>query len=216
MKRAILPLAGAMLFAILAGFQYFARESKARQAPPADLQHPSTGQVDELRKEMQALRSEVRESQLRAAQVDELAAQRAIEGRGDAAAKREPSEAELALAHELAHEHREAYIGQLQQSFHVEPVDRKWAAAASSEIDAVLHDKEVGGLEVKSVECRASACRVELPFDGTVPKGLPIFLNRLGGSLPNTIAHPESDGHGGTNTVIFMYRAALPPDTEPG
>lgn len=162
-------------------------------------------ELAEMKRELGALRGEVRASAMQRQLID--ATMQRPEAAADVAATPPVDDAEEQLSPEEAHARTEAHIAQIAQSFQAEVADRRWSSKVEAEIGAALKDDHVK-LNAKSVECRAKTCRLEL--EGNEPaaqaKGLPVVANRMGATLPTVMGHEESDGRGGTNMVLYLYR----------
>ena len=61
---------------------------------------------------------------------------------------------------------------------------------------------------VRSVECRAQPCRVEVNDDGTGPSGamVPVFINRIASVLPTVSGARVDQGNGSMATVLYLSR----------
>lgn len=215
MKRYLYPVvAAAVVLAIVVGVQLIPRAKKAH-APSREVAADGS-ELDALRRQVQALESEVRSNSLRTRTIEAVQVGAAVDAPRDRASHEDSSEPPETK--EEAQQRRAAYIAKIEHGFQTEVSDRNWAPMVTKKIDEALHAEDVG-MTAKAVECRSTSCRVELPWDvtGGMQKNLPVFLNRLGQPLPSTIAHQVDDGHGGQNTVVFMFRnATAPSDGEPG
>jgi hypothetical protein len=161
-------------------------------------------ELTELRREVGTLRGEVRASAMQR-QLTDATVQRA-EPAAEATTSPPAEEAEEQVSPEEAQARTEAHIAQIAQAFQAEVADRQWSSKVESEIGAVLKDQVK--LNAKSVECRARTCRLELEGNDAAAqaKGLPVIANRMGPTLPTAMGHVESDGRGGTNMVLYLYR----------
>jgi hypothetical protein len=98
-------------------------------------------------------------------------------------------------------------IASSEQAFRSQPVDARWSQGATASVRAALGDVDEGlRNQVRSVECRAQSCRVEISADGngTAMRDLPMLVNRLGGSLPNVTAGQIDQGDGRQATVLYL------------
>jgi len=218
MKRIMLTLgSGVALVAGLVGVQYWLRPARPAQAAAASVA-AEPRDISALLSEVQALRGEVRTASAQTQLLQSAARERQPEGaRADDRLDPEPTDEERAQAKAAEEQRREQYLVQLGRAFNNEVVDRSWSTAVTAQLEAALKADDVQ-IAPKSVECRSSSCRLELENEdaSASKKGFPLMLNRVGGALPNTIAHQESDGRGGTSTVVYMFRGQLPPEPAAG
>jgi len=181
----------ALGLALGAGIVVHERNSKPSPAKALSLRERD--ELSEMKKDVGALRGELRATVAQTQLVD-----RAMQ-RVNSVREAEPSQAvEEPVEPSSPEEDRarsEAAVMRIAQSFQAEVADRQWSSKVEAEIRAALKDDLIK-LNAKSVECRSETCRLEL--DGNEPgaqiKGLPMIANRLGATLPSTMGHEESDG----------------------
>lgn len=207
MKRWWVPWTVAMgLGLAVGGFKYLVDATSKHPPSAIAVETPSNDEVLRLRREVQALRGDLRSVA--------LGVQVAIKPQptADAApspavdAVEPPTEAEQA-------QRSQRYLEQVSVAFKNEPRDRSWSSLATTAIQAHLADEDVK-LTGVSVDCRSETCRVEIPNvgSGDVGKGLPMLIHRLGPTLPNTVAEQGKSADGNPSTVIYMSRGAAPPE----
>jgi len=96
-----------------------------------------------------------------------------------------------------------------EQAFRSEQRDPRWSQGATAAVRAALAelDDSLRG-QVRSVECRAQSCRVEIGADssGLLMRDLPLMLSRLGATLPSATAAQVDQGDGRQATVLFLSR----------
>ncbi|HKQ68436.1 MAG TPA: hypothetical protein VJT73_03815 [Polyangiaceae bacterium] len=124
-------------------------------------------------------------------------------------ASTEPGAAAQAQTVEDERQQRKQYVASLEASFDHEPRDVTWSNSVMTEIHDAL-SSEVIGLAAKDFECRSLTCRIVLPADERMAKGLPMLVHLLGKSLPNTIIDQLDDNKGGTTTVVYLFRGDPP------
>ena len=94
-----------------------------------------------------------------------------------------------------------------EQAFRSQQVDARWSQGATASVRAALGEVDEGlRNQVRSVECRAQSCRVEISPDagGALMRDLPVLVNRLGSALPNVTAGQVDQGDGRQATVLYM------------
>jgi len=100
-------------------------------------------------------------------------------------------------------------IASSETAFQNEPRDNRWSQGATANVRAALGeiDESVRN-QVRSVDCRARSCRVELGADanGTMARDLPMVIARLGQTLPNVTAGQLDEGDGRSATVLYLSR----------
>ncbi|HEY6879757.1 MAG TPA: hypothetical protein VI299_17135 [Polyangiales bacterium] len=89
-----------------------------------------------------------------------------------------------------------------------EHVDRAWAATTSATVQAQLAEQPGLTEALRSLECRARRCRVELDEEATKPiaAALPALALQLGAVLPNAEFDRLDEGAGKTRHVIYFAR----------
>lgn len=200
--RKILTILAPLLIVSGVGFMLYQSAGKTRAAEARSLRERE--ELNEMKREMGALRGELRTTTLHTQLVD-LAIRRG-DPVSDAAPSSSAAEPAAPSTPEEDHERTEAFIAQIAQSFQAEAADRQWSGKVEAEISAALNNDHVK-LNAKSVECRSKTCRLELEGNepGAQMKGLPLVANHLAATLPSTMGHEESDGHGGTHMVLYLY-----------
>jgi hypothetical protein len=103
---------------------------------------------------------------------------------------------------------RQEQMAVLEANFRQEPTDREWASGATGAVQRALASDDTIQRALRSLECRAQTCRVEMAEDdtGVLGKGLPLFLLQLGQTLPSGTAIPIDDGAGGTTVILYLSR----------
>jgi hypothetical protein len=115
------------------------------------------------------------------------------------------------LTREEAARARQAQMQEVEASFWQEPVDRTWSARAADAVTAALGGDDMGAqVPVRSLECRAHSCRLELDSDetGGLAKTLPVFLSRVGETLPSVTANEVQNPDGSRSTILYMAAAS--------
>jgi hypothetical protein len=60
-------------------------------------------------------------------------------------------------------------VAMREAAFRAEDMDLDWAASARAQLQQVFTSEPAGHVQLRSIECRASSCRLELADDGAVP-----------------------------------------------
>lgn len=133
----------------------------------------------------------------RPAPAADIAKAEAMRLRGDPAAR---AEAELA---------QRAQAAAKEARFRSEPVDARWAPAATSAVQrALAGDAESAQVTARSVECRSQTCRVEMADDGPGSTGsfVPLFAMRVGEVVGSITAVRVDQGRGASALVLYLSR----------
>jgi hypothetical protein len=96
-----------------------------------------------------------------------------------------------------------------EQAFRSEQRDPRWSQGATATVRAALGElDDTLRNQVRSVECRAQSCRVEIGADssGQLMQDLPLMLSRLGSTLPHATAAQVDQGDGRQATVLYLSR----------
>jgi hypothetical protein len=115
------------------------------------------------------------------------------------------------LTREEAARALQAQMQEVEASFWQEPVDRTWSARAADAVTAALGGDDMGAqVPVRSLECRAHSCRLELDSDetGELAKTLPVLFSRVGETLPSVTANEVQNPDGSRSTVLYMAAAS--------
>lgn len=101
-------------------------------------------------------------------------------------------------------ERRRERLADTEATFWREPEDRSWSDKATAAVLDALDTPDTDALEVLDLACRARTCRIELAaIAGEATTMLPVFLSRLGQTLPNVTAAEVENPDGTHGTVIF-------------
>lgn len=96
-----------------------------------------------------------------------------------------------------------------ESAFRSEREDLRWSQGAAASVrDLLASADEPLRSQVRSVECHAQSCRVEINADGhaqTAPD-LPLLLGRLAQTLPKVTAGQFDQGDGRQATVLYLSR----------
>jgi len=101
-----------------------------------------------------------------------------------------------------------AHMNAIAERFRAEPKDPRWAQTATAAVQAAASANEAIRGALRGVECRSDSCRVEIVDDrsGGVAKGLPLFVQSLGDTMPTMQADHEEDGQGHVNMTLYLSR----------
>ena len=149
-------------------------------------------QVTLLRHEVRDLREQL--SRIPGAQV---AAATTPDPRTDAVARQEAQQAERLR------------IAASESAFQSQASDPRWSQGTTASIQAMLaQSDEAVRAQVRSVDCRATTCRVEINAGGgqEMQEQLPMIVAQLGGTLPNVTAGQIDQGDGRQATVLYLSR----------
>jgi len=128
----------------------------------------------------------------------------------DVAANAPPPESSAADVERQRREQR----AELEAKFLQEPDDARWSRQASTSVLDALEDPDAAGLEVRSVSCRSRTCRIELASgaDADADKMLPVFLDRMGRTLPTVTSTEVENADGTRSTILYatMSRETAP------
>lgn len=96
-----------------------------------------------------------------------------------------------------------------ESAFRSEREDLRWSQGVATSVrDLLASADEPLRSQVRSVECHAQSCRVEINADGhaqTAPD-LPLLLGRLAQTLPKVTAGQFDQGDGRQATVLYLSR----------
>jgi hypothetical protein len=99
-----------------------------------------------------------------------------------------------------------AYVATLQASFGLEKVDPRWSSNATTRLwDAINRADALRGA-ARSVECRASTCRIEIDDDGSgdLNKSLPLWSQQFTDVLPRMVGQTITLQNGQTELVLYL------------
>lgn len=168
------------------------------EAPPARTASAAAPGDDaaQLRRQVVSLQREV-DALWRRVGRDEAKVDASASPRHDPAARAEAENAERLRS------------AQVESTFQREVRDERWSAPTAASVQRAL--AEDGGTlreAVRSIECRAQTCRVEINDDGTGPSAamMPVFINRMASVLPTVAGAQVDQGNGSMATVLYLSR----------
>jgi hypothetical protein len=112
------------------------------------------------------------------------------------------------VARQQAQQAERQRIASAESAFQGERRDARWSQDQTAAIRSSLAQAGDGlsGL-VRSIDCRAQTCRVEISAAGpALGQDLPMLLNQLGGNLPHMNAGQVDQGDGTEATVLYLSR----------
>lgn len=156
----------------------------------------SAAQIDELRRELATMKSRVAGEQSRPTS--------ATPAQSAPAEPASPEEMQEQRAADL--ESHRVYMSEVAQSFAAETIDQRWAAHASSRVNAALYDHEALRTAARDIECRTQTCRVTIDDDGsgTLSRRLPSLALSLIDVLPTISAERVDQGNGRSAMILYM------------
>lgn len=100
------------------------------------------------------------------------------------------------------------HMAEVSAEFSREPERSGWARTTTTMLHDNIDAHEALRRAVQNVECRSTMCRVQLVDGGEsdLAKGLPVFLNEIGGVLPKAeIAYADNaDGTKAADIYLFV------------
>jgi hypothetical protein len=162
----------------------------------SDRGESSAAQIDELRRELATMKSQAAGQQSRLASATP-----------PTPAPREPASAEEMQEQRAADlESHRVYMSEVAESFAAETIDQRWAAQASSRVNAALYDHDALRTAARDIECRAQTCRVTIDDDGsgTLSRRLPSLALSLVDVLPTISAERVDQGNGRSAMILYM------------
>ncbi len=118
------------------------------------------------------------------------------------AGRRDPEA--LAEQQQVWHEQMAA----VETAFRGERRDGRWSSVTEAAVRDAARSDEGLHSALRSVDCRAQTCRVEIADDGThkVSRDLPKFVADLAGTLPQTKTDTLDEGDGRRTMVMYLSR----------
>jgi hypothetical protein len=103
---------------------------------------------------------------------------------------------------------REAYMAEMEDGFREEHVDAAWARQSTAAVRAQVDAHPALQNALKSVECRAEKCRVELEERDAEPLSadLPMLVMALSGSFPTAEFEQVEQEPGKRLQVVYFTR----------
>lgn len=98
------------------------------------------------------------------------------------------------------------HMAEVAMAFEEETLDRAFAAPAQRAVEQAFQSIPVLQAVAGHIECRSRTCRVEVrdAKNPEVSKALPIFLQKVGGTLPNMQADHFEDESGRSTAVLYF------------
>lgn len=178
-----------------------ATATPAERAPTGQMQPAAdadTGLAD-LRQQVQLLRREVADLRGKVSRLPGVA-------------DTEPHQSDPrsdSVAMEQARQAERLRVASAETAFRNQADDPRWSQGAAASVRAALGQaNDSMRNQVRSIECRAQSCRVEInagPGDPAA-QDLPLVIARLGQVLPNVTAGQVDQGDGRKATVLYMSR----------
>lgn len=113
-------------------------------------------------------------------------------------------------AEQLQAEHDE-YMAAVERAFDQQPRDERWAQGTAQRVRETLESEPIMLAALRGIECRSSACRLELRDDGSTAfaQELPLMMHNMGAVLPEVrFGHAElSDG--ARLHVMYMSQSSV-------
>ncbi|MGC4070406.1 MAG: hypothetical protein QM784_38225 [Polyangiaceae bacterium] len=163
-------------------------------------------------------RESVERSTLVAAQLAELTAEVSnLRGRlasreaREAARDAAPSPEQIEDSEEESRLKWQEHMAQVEEKFKRERVDPSWARDTSQLIERELASEPSLRTSLRSMECRAQSCRLELnepsaPGADGSEHALPLLIHRLGTALPVSQSALVDAGDGKSVRVVFLLK----------
>ena len=98
------------------------------------------------------------------------------------------------------------HMAEVSAAFASEPLDRRFASVGETAITAAIQKNPVIQAAAGKIDCRSRTCRVEIADDQNpkLDKELPLFVQSLGGTLPNMKAERVGDRSGPSTMVLYF------------
>lgn len=98
------------------------------------------------------------------------------------------------------------HMAEVALAFEDETFDRGFAAPAQSAVEQAIQNQPALKASAGKIECRSRTCRLEFrdAKSPEVGKALPLFLQSLGGTLPNMQADHVEDENGRSTAVLYL------------
>jgi hypothetical protein len=97
-------------------------------------------------------------------------------------------------------------MADVSAAFASEPLDRRFASVGQAALATAIQKNPVIQAAVGNIDCRSRTCRVEISDDGSgkLDKQLPLFVQSVGGTLPNMQAERVGDRSGPSKMVLYL------------
>jgi hypothetical protein len=104
------------------------------------------------------------------------------------------------------------HMAEVSAAFASEPLDRRFASVGQAAITSAFQKHPVIQAAAGKIDCRSRTCRVEIADNqsGSLDKELPLFVNSVGGTLPNMKAERVGDRSGPSTMVLYFTNEQQP------